>query len=122
MLRITADVFSGRPAPEWIITDEQESRTTLKEIAKNRSIVAESALAEAGLGFRGFTIEPLSDELAQDFELPASMYMAAGASATSAKANEIAERLIGLMSSAESSREASALGEELRNFSGIGRC
>jgi len=48
--------------------------------------------------------------------------MAAGASATSAKANEIAERLIGLMSSAESSREASALGEELRNLSGIGRC
>ena len=113
MLRITADVFSGRPAPEWIITDEQEARTTLKEIAKNRSIVAESVSASAGLGFRGFTIEPLSDELAQDFELPASMYMAAGASATSAKANEIAERLIGLMSSAESSREASALGEEL---------
>ena len=113
MLRITADVFSGRPAPEWIITDEQEARTTLKEIAKNRSIVAESASAEAGLGFRGFTIEPLSDELAQDFEVPASMYMAAGASATSAKANEIAERLIGLMSSAQSSREASALGEQL---------
>ena len=39
--------------------------------------------------------------------------MAAGASATRAKANEIAERLIGLMRSAESSREASALGEEL---------
>jgi hypothetical protein len=39
--------------------------------------------------------------------------MAAGASATSAKANEIAERLIGLMRSAESSPKASALGEEL---------
>ena len=39
--------------------------------------------------------------------------MAAGASATSAKANEIAERLIGLISSAESSPKASALGEEL---------
>lgn len=113
MLRITADIFSGRPAPEWIITDEQEARTMLKEIAKNRSIVAEAASAEAGLGFRGFTIEPLSDELAQDFELPASMYMAAGASATSDKANEIAERLIGSMSSAESSSEASAFGEEL---------
>jgi hypothetical protein len=113
MLRITADVFSGRPAPEWIITDEEEARTTLKEIANNRSIVAEAASADAGLGFRGFTIEPLSDELARDFELPASMYMAAGASATSAKANEVAERLIGLMRSAESSPEASAFGEEL---------
>lgn len=64
MLRITADVFSGRPAPEWIITDEQEARTTVKEIAKNGSIVAESASAKAGLGFGGFTIEPISDELA----------------------------------------------------------
>ena len=75
MLRITADRFSEIRAPEWIITDEQEARTTLKEIAKNRSIVAESVSAEAGLGFRGFTIEPLSDELAQDFELPASIWL-----------------------------------------------
>jgi hypothetical protein len=75
MLRITADRFSGIRAPEWIITDEQEARTTLKEIAKNRSIVAESVSAEAGLGFRGFTIEPLSDELAQDFQLPASIWL-----------------------------------------------
>lgn len=113
MLRITADIFSGRPAPEWIITDEAEARTTLKEIAKNRSIVAQVASAEAGLGFRGFNIELLSDELTQDFGLPASMYLATGANATSSKANEIAERLIGLMSSAESSPDTSAFGEEL---------
>lgn len=75
LLRITADRFSGIRAHEWIITDEQEARTTLKEIAKNGSIVAEFASAEAGLGFRGFTIEPLSDELAQDFELPASIWL-----------------------------------------------
>jgi hypothetical protein len=75
MLRITADIFSGRPAPEWIITDEEEARTMLKEIAKNPSIVAEAASADAGLGFRGFTIKPLSDELAQDFELPASIWL-----------------------------------------------
>jgi hypothetical protein len=63
-LRITADIFSIIRAPEWIIRDEEEARTTVKEIAKNGSIVAESASAKAGLGFGGFTIEPLSDELA----------------------------------------------------------
>jgi hypothetical protein len=63
-LRITADIFSRIRAPEWIIRDEEEARTTVKEIAKNGSTVAESASAEAGLGFGGFTIEPLSDELA----------------------------------------------------------
>lgn len=111
MLRITANVFSGRPDPEWIITDEQEARAMLKEIAKNRGVVSQSVSAEAGLGFRGLVIEPLSDELAKDFELPASMYMAAGASATNTKANEIAERLISSMSSAEMSPEAVSLEE-----------
>jgi hypothetical protein len=73
MLRITADVFSGRPNPEWIIADEQEARATLKEIAKNRNTVVQAASVEAGLGFRGLSIETLSDELAQDFQLPANL-------------------------------------------------
>jgi hypothetical protein len=34
MLQVTADVFSGRRNPAWIITDEQEARMTLKELAK----------------------------------------------------------------------------------------
>ncbi|NJP08083.1 MAG: hypothetical protein HC866_00250 [Leptolyngbyaceae cyanobacterium RU_5_1] len=123
MLRITANVFSGRPDPEWIITDEQEARTMLKEIAKNRTVVSQTAPVEAGLGFRGLMIEPLSDELSKDFELPASMYMAAGSGATSSKANEIAERLISSMSSAEISPESASisegglpLGEMLQSF------
>jgi len=48
LLRITADKFSGVRTPKWIITDEEEARTRLKEIAKNGSIVAESVSAEAG--------------------------------------------------------------------------
>lgn len=122
MLRITASVFSGRPDPEWIITNEQEARTMLKEIERNRSVVSQSIPAEAGLGFRGLVIEPLSDELAKDFELPSSMFMAAGANAISSKANEIAERLISSMSSAEISAETASiegnlpLGEMLQGF------
>jgi ribosomal protein L25 (general stress protein Ctc) len=43
MLKITADVYSGRANPEWIISDEQEIRTILREIANNASVIAKSA-------------------------------------------------------------------------------
>src|SRR4051794_19584907 len=101
MLQITADAFAGRPASAWVITDEQEARTTLKELAKERSLLTQSVPAEAGLGLRGFVIEILDDELAQNWDLSPSFYLAAGAQARSARANELAERLIGLMDRAK---------------------
>src|SRR4051794_35669843 len=103
MLQITADVFSGRPNPTWIITDEQEAKSTLKELAKERGLLAQSAGAEAKLGLRGFIIEVLDDELAQSVDVSPSIYLAAGAQARSARANELAERLIGLMERARPS-------------------
>jgi hypothetical protein len=110
MLRVTADVFSGRPNPEWIITDEQEARAALKEIAGARAVMAPQAPVEAGLGFRGVIVEPLSDELARDFDIPASAYLAA----TAGKGIEIAERLISLMGAAPTF--AAAAGEEALTF------
>lgn len=111
MLRITADVFSGRPNPEWIIADEQEARAMLKEIAKNRSVVAQTASGNSGLGFRGLTVEPLSDELTKDYDLPTTIYVATGSGIANAKANEIAERLIRSMTSAEISPESASIEE-----------
>lgn len=60
MLRITADKIPEIRASEWIITEEEEARTTLKEIAKNGSIVAEFASAEADWGF---AVSPLNPSL-----------------------------------------------------------
>src|SRR5262245_54372289 len=122
MLQITADVFSGRPNPSWIISDEKEARTILRELSQNRRIVAEAAPSAAGLGLRGFIVEPLLDELARDFDmLPSSIYMAAGANAATGKANELAERFIGLMTTAESAPQATdvetvSLDESLQSF------
>ena len=75
MLKIMADVFSGRPNPAWVLTDEQEARTILREFAQNRTLVAQAAPPEAGLGFRGFFVELLSDELARDVDLPTALYI-----------------------------------------------
>lgn len=122
MLQITADVFSGRPNPSWILTEEKEARVVLKELAQNRNLIAQVAPAEAGLGLRGFIVEPLSDELARDFDLPISMYLSAGSYAAGAKAHELAERFVSMMTRAEAPSSVAAsvemlpLDESLQTF------
>ncbi|MBN1372710.1 MAG: hypothetical protein JW987_12285 [Anaerolineaceae bacterium] len=119
MLLITADIFSGRPNPGWTLTDEKLVKTALREIARNRDLVLDSALPEAVLGFRGVVIEPLSDELAKDFDVPSSMYIALGAD-KAAKGAEIAEWLISLIPKSEmpvgAGPDTMALDESLQGF------
>jgi hypothetical protein len=120
MLQVTADVFSGRPNPSWIVTDEMEVGVILKEIARNRELISDAAPDTAGLGFRGVIVAPLSDELAQEFDVPASAYIALGAGGAAASGTEIADRLISLIPKAEQSAdagaEAMALDESLASF------
>jgi hypothetical protein len=100
MLRITADVFSGRPDPSWIVEDEAEARATLRDLQRDRQLLTDDAAPDAGLGLRGLRIEPLTDELAFDFDMTPSAYLRIGPQA-SGRAREIAERLIGSMMSHE---------------------
>src|SRR3954469_23419026 len=119
MLRITTDVFSGRPDPSWIITDETEARATLRDLLRDRQLLTDAAAPDAGLGLRGLRIEPLSDELASDFDLTRPIYLPAGPQA-SGRAREIAERLIGSMASAtapsDATQDAVPLDAELQAF------
>lgn len=102
MLQVTADVFSGRPNPSWIIEDESQIREVLNEIARNRSVIAatDGGRAELGLGFRGLIVEPLSDELAKDYDLPASFRLSSGPALAGSKGPEIIERLTRSLSTA----------------------
>jgi hypothetical protein len=100
MLQITADMFSGRPNPTWIVADEQEARSVLKELADRRSLLAETAPADLGLGFRGLEVEILNDELAQDTGLPNRSYIAKRAQGAPATMGALVERLVGLISRA----------------------
>jgi hypothetical protein len=101
MLRITADLFSGRENPARIVSDEAEARATLAEVTRARDLLAEAPPTDAALGLRGFWIEPLSDELAVDFGIGASMYLAAGPQARDSRANEVAQLLISRMETTE---------------------
>jgi hypothetical protein len=121
MLKITTDMFSGRPNPSWILTDDNEIRVLLKELSRNREIASDAAPSEAGLGLRGFIVEPLTDEIISDFEPATGIYLAAGPYAVSPKANELAERLIALMPKAEAALEIidveqPALDESFQSF------
>jgi hypothetical protein len=120
MLRITADIFSGRPNPIWEVSDESEARATLRALTADRDLLTETEPTQGGLGFRGFVIEMLSDELAHDFGLGAAMYLSVGEPISSSRAAEFGERLIGLIEPGEApsgtTEGAAPLDEPLRDF------
>lgn len=117
MLQITADLFSGRENPVWSIPDDQEVRATLREIARNRALFADGASSDAGLGFRGFSIDVLNDELAMDLGT-SSTYLRADAAAGPAR--ELANRLIAATEKVEVRQTVDGMpafgGQELKSF------
>ncbi|MFB2974607.1 hypothetical protein [Microseira sp. BLCC-F43] len=99
MLRVTIDVFSGRPNPSWLL-DENEAKEVLKEIANNRAVVASTESGYQGLGYRGILVELVTDDTVEQYSLPTVFKIANGASLYESKGLEIAERLITGMSRA----------------------
>jgi hypothetical protein len=97
VLSITADVFSGRPNPTTIITDEAEVRATLKDLTRERALLADGPSPEAGLGLRGFSVDLLNDEVAADFGASAGLFLPVGPTAADSRASDLAERLIDLL-------------------------
>ncbi|HBE36637.1 MAG TPA: hypothetical protein DD990_36450, partial [Cyanobacteria bacterium UBA11368] len=99
MLRVTIDMFSGRPNPSYLL-DENEAKEVLKEIANNRAVVASTESGYQGLGYRGILVELLTDDTVEQYSLPTVFKIANGASLYESKGKEIAERLITGMSRA----------------------
>lgn len=120
MLLVTADVFSGRQNPGWTVTDDQEVKTLLEEIAQNRDFISVDASASAGLGFRGVFVEPLSDDLTQDFDLPPTIYLPLDKDESNTKNVEIVERLVSRITQStppvDAGPQALPLDESLQSF------
>jgi len=95
MLQITADVYSGRPNPTWLVTDDQEIRAALRELSKNRTLVtADASDTSGGLGeLRGFHIEVKNDEIAKDYGLSPSLFLPLGSAISG---HDLGERLLAL--------------------------
>jgi hypothetical protein len=91
MFRITVDVYSGRPNPVVEINDEDEIRSTLRQLAANRTLATVQPPADSGLGLRGFELEILDDDLARRYDLAGTLYVPVGAATA-----EFTERLTAL--------------------------
>jgi hypothetical protein len=78
MLEITVDVYSGRPNPVRVITDDTEARGLLRTISEQPALLRD-ADSEGILGFRGFQIATLGDDLSAGFGLPPTVYLPASA-------------------------------------------
>jgi hypothetical protein len=98
MLRVTSDIFSGRPNPSWVIEDEGQSREYLRKSLALRGSRATTESSESSpLGFRGLVLEPINDELARDFNLSTDLWIPSTLAAES-EGRDLLETLILSMS------------------------
>lgn len=94
MLKVTIDMYSGKPNPEFSISDKA-AEDVLKEIALNKGVTTEvNNFNQARLGYRGINISLESDYLPQFFGLPESFSLANGYSMLESKGSEIVEKLL----------------------------
>lgn len=94
MIKVTVDLFSGRPNPAWIINDKRGDEL-LKKIAKNRQIISRPDGGYDGLGFRGITIEMLGDE--KEGKMPSVFTIANGISKDQKTSIQLAREIVDQM-------------------------
>jgi hypothetical protein len=92
-MRVTLDIFSGRPNPVWEIT-EQEQQELIDRVA-GRAVWPPSAVRRPKLGFRGFGVAADSDAQLVRAALPPSFYVGAEALPASSTNQEPALPLLG---------------------------
>jgi hypothetical protein len=94
MLAVTADIFSGRENPRWVLVDENEARDVLRKAARHRQALAPPEQVRPVLGFRGLVVELLDDSAAQRLDLPSEFRLAGGRSGDEQAGAELAEQLL----------------------------
>lgn len=96
-LRVTIDIFSGRPNPSWDIEDDDQVRELLQLMVRSRAALAEPVSGYTGLGFRGLQIEITNDVNVSG--LPTQFKVVGGGSQDEFAGAELAERLLATMPS-----------------------
>lgn len=93
MLKITVDIFSGRPNPTWIVTDEQVARDLLGRVAENPGVAAALGAGYDGLGLREVRVSRLGDDPVEQ-RLPAEFALASTAGENLRLSGALARELI----------------------------
>jgi hypothetical protein len=95
MLKITVDVFSGRPNPTWIM-DDKRGDDLLKKISRKKQIISRSGKGYNGLGFRGIKLELLGDEPSSN-KLPSTFKIADGLAKDQKASIDLAREIVDQM-------------------------
>jgi len=94
VLRITVDIFSGRPNPTWIIGSDDETYEVLTAVAKDSRIAHKVDSGYYGLGYRGIRIDIVRHEDAAELKLPTTFTITNGSGKNPMAGVEVAARLI----------------------------
>lgn len=93
MLRIEVDMYSGRPNPSWTV-DEKDAKNILDKISKSPEAMAEMDAGRQDLGYRGLILEPLTEELMYEYDVPASFKLGSYGSKDLARGIDLASEII----------------------------
>ena len=94
MIKVTINMFSGRPNPTWVVTDEAVVRKVLTAVAENRAVAGKPESAFDGLGFRGVEVLLLNDDDESPARLPRQFVLAGSPGAGLRPGAELASTLI----------------------------
>lgn len=92
MVRVTIDIFSGRPNPSFLL-DEKEAREILRQLSSTPEAVTSEDVAAGVLGYRGMILE-LEEEPAGKLALPRRLRVGGGVSKDEGRGLELAQRLL----------------------------
>ncbi|MDQ3380975.1 MAG: hypothetical protein M3546_11770 [Actinomycetota bacterium] len=94
MLRIEVDIMSGRPNPEWIITNSDATLDVLRAVADAPAVAAKIGAGYAGLGYRELRVSIIEDDPKRPRGVPRAFALASTASEDLPGSGAIAKRLI----------------------------
>src|SRR5512146_409836 len=97
MLQVEVDLFSGRPNPQWIITDADATRELLETVSRTPGVAAKPGTGYQGLGFREVVVSQLSDDPKLRTRAPRMFALGSAASEDFAASAELARGLVRTM-------------------------
>ncbi|MBH1935244.1 hypothetical protein I5Q34_13330 [Streptomyces sp. AV19] len=121
MLRIDVSIFSGRPDPSWIISDEGAVRALLSDAADAAGeAVGIPGAGYDGLGYREVVVSAVSDDEPWPDALPRSFALGTLGARDVGRSAELARRVVADMTrhtgTQLAAHERTPLGDELRDL------
>jgi hypothetical protein len=97
MLRIEADLFSGRPNPVWMVTDADAGDALLRSVSGAPEAVAKPGAGFDGLGYREVRVSVVHDDEPRRRGVPREFALGSTAAADPAASGDLARRFVETM-------------------------